>query len=187
MCKRRPSHIKCFFDNCSHKTQLYFTLPLISTAEYEYKFKTRQVLDPEAGRAVVEGSGTFSDLDKKVRFLFIATFRDNRDGTLWEDMRLRFRTHHLLSQVLLAGCNFSLNEKLYIGHFYNTRDLAALFWGFPDFFTSPNAPGKGYAAGSPLFVSPAQAFDHSGLYLLRSHARPSSPRSRCRRWRPAGR
>jgi hypothetical protein len=69
--------VKCNGDNCSKKTQL--TVPYGSV---EYKFTTRQALDPEEDRVVVAGSGKISSLGQKERFLFTATFEDNRDGTV---------------------------------------------------------------------------------------------------------
>ena len=63
--------------NCSQATQLQ-----LNGIEYEYKFKARQALDPDERRAVVEGTGTIVRDDKKERFLFTATFEDNRDGTV---------------------------------------------------------------------------------------------------------
>jgi len=63
--------VRCNRNNCSHKTNL----ELLNT-EYEYKFSTRQALDPEAERAVVAGTGTISGRGQKARFSFTATFED---------------------------------------------------------------------------------------------------------------
>jgi hypothetical protein len=74
--------LRCNLINCSKKTHLSFTSLTTGAAEYEYKFTTRQALDPEAGRVVVAGSGTISNGDRKERFQFTAIFQDNRDGTV---------------------------------------------------------------------------------------------------------
>lgn len=59
--------LRCNLINCSQKTQLSFGIPLTRPVEYEYKFTTRQALDPEQARAVVAGSGTLSNGDRKSR------------------------------------------------------------------------------------------------------------------------
>jgi len=75
--------VRCNRNNCSQETQLQFTVPLTDPdLVYEYKFTTRQALDPVEERAVVSGRGTISSLGQKERFLFTATFQNNRDGTL---------------------------------------------------------------------------------------------------------
>lgn len=75
--------LRCNPSNCSQKTQLSITIPVASDLVYEYKFTTRLALDPEERRAVVGGKGTISNGDHKERFLFTATFQDNRDGTVY--------------------------------------------------------------------------------------------------------
>lgn len=79
---RHTGKLRCILGNCSQKANLSFASPLISTAEYEYKFKTLQAFDHEARTAVVAGSGTISNGDQKERFLFTATIQDNLNGTL---------------------------------------------------------------------------------------------------------
>ena len=77
--------VRCISNKCNQKTELIFTIPLTDPwpfAEYEYKFKTRMAVDPEAARAVVAGIGTISSPGQKERFSFTATFQDNRDGTV---------------------------------------------------------------------------------------------------------
>ncbi len=64
-------------NKCSQKTQLQ-----LNGDVYEYQFKTRQDLDPVGRRAVVAGTGTINSNGQKERFLFTATFQDNRDGTI---------------------------------------------------------------------------------------------------------
>ena len=73
--------VRCNFSNCNQKTQLSLTSQLTS-AEYEYRFTTRQALDPEARILVVAGSGKISNGNQKERFQFTATFHDNGDGTV---------------------------------------------------------------------------------------------------------
>jgi hypothetical protein len=68
---------RCRRNHCNKMTQLLFN------AEYEYNFTTRQLLDPIAASAVVGGAGTITYPDRTERFYFIATFQDNRDGTVW--------------------------------------------------------------------------------------------------------
>jgi hypothetical protein len=63
--------------NCSQATQLQ-----LDGIAYEYKFKTRQAVDPVAGRVIVEGTGTIVKDGQRERFLFTATFQDYRDGTV---------------------------------------------------------------------------------------------------------
>jgi hypothetical protein len=75
--------VRCNGDKCSQKTQLQFTPFFADPAEYEYKFSTRQALDPKKEKVVVAGTGTISSNGQKERFLFTATFRHNRDGTVW--------------------------------------------------------------------------------------------------------
>jgi hypothetical protein len=77
--------VRCISNTCNQKTELIFTIPLTDPwpyAEYEYKFKTRMAVDPEAARAVVAGIGTISGRGQRERFTFTATFQDNRDGTV---------------------------------------------------------------------------------------------------------
>jgi hypothetical protein len=73
--------VRCNFSNCNQKTQLSLTSQLTS-AEYEYRFTTRQALDPEARILVVAGSGKISNGNQKQKFQFTATFHDNGDGTV---------------------------------------------------------------------------------------------------------
>ena len=73
--------VRCKSNKCNRNTELQFTIPLTDPV-YTYKFTTRQAFDPEAGRAVVAGTGTISSRGQKERFSFTATFEDNRDGTV---------------------------------------------------------------------------------------------------------
>ena len=74
--------VRCNGNNCSQKTQLDFTIYLTEPWSLEYKFTTRQTLDPVEERVVVGGMGTISSRGQKERFLFTATFQNNRDGTV---------------------------------------------------------------------------------------------------------
>jgi hypothetical protein len=62
---------------CTHATELQ-----LNGIEYMYRFEERQAVDPSERTAVAEGTGTIDANGKKERFLFTATFEDNRDGTL---------------------------------------------------------------------------------------------------------
>ena len=75
--------IRCDGNNCSQATNLQITLPLTWTGEYEYRFTARQAVDPDERSAVVAGEGTWSNNGESERFSFTASFRDNRDGTVW--------------------------------------------------------------------------------------------------------
>ena len=77
--------LKCNGDTCSQKIDAIISISdvLTGTRVYEYKFRTRQALDPEAERVVVGGTGTISSGGYKERFSFTATFQNNRDGTVW--------------------------------------------------------------------------------------------------------
>lgn len=73
--------VKCNISVCNHKIDVHIDLTTDS-AVLEYKFRTRQALDLESRRAVVEGTGTIGSDGMKEGFLFTATFQDNRDGTV---------------------------------------------------------------------------------------------------------
>jgi hypothetical protein len=73
--------VKCKPKSCSHQTYLSSGIPPAELTVYEYKFATKQALDPEARRAVVAGTGTISSQGQKERFTFTATFEDNKDGS----------------------------------------------------------------------------------------------------------
>jgi hypothetical protein len=73
---------RCNGDNCNKKAQVIISPSDVVTTVYEYKFTTRQALDPDEGTAVVSGIGTISSRGQKERFSFTASFRDNRDGTV---------------------------------------------------------------------------------------------------------
>jgi hypothetical protein len=92
------------------------TAPLISTAEYQYKFKTWQAHDLDARRLVVAGSGTILNGDQKERFLFTATIQDNRDGTLAVTYVASRPDASfiipLLSQNPLAGLKFAADRSI---------------------------------------------------------------------------
>jgi hypothetical protein len=75
--------IRCNRNKCSQQTVLSFGLPLTDPIVYEYKFTTRQVLDPEEERVVVSGKGRITSRGQKERFSFTATFQNNKDGTVW--------------------------------------------------------------------------------------------------------
>jgi hypothetical protein len=77
--------VRCNRNNCSQTTQLIYTIPLTDWlwSEYEYKFTTRQAIDPVEERVVVGGTGTISSRGQKERFSFTAVFQNNRDGTVW--------------------------------------------------------------------------------------------------------
>jgi hypothetical protein len=65
-------------NKCSQKTQLQ-----LNGVTYEYQFKTRQLVDPGERRIIAAGTGTIKSNGQRERFLFTATFQDNRDGTVW--------------------------------------------------------------------------------------------------------
>lgn len=73
---------KCHRDICSQKTELQLTIPLTDPWSVEYKFASRQALDPVEERVVVAGTGTISSRAQKERFSFTATFQNNSDGTV---------------------------------------------------------------------------------------------------------
>ncbi|MEZ4619837.1 MAG: hypothetical protein R2867_30640 [Caldilineaceae bacterium] len=61
---------------------MQFTIPLTDWS-FEYKFTTRQVVDPTAERVVIAGTGTIFTGGKREQFTFIATMQNNRDGTIF--------------------------------------------------------------------------------------------------------
>lgn len=73
--------VSCRDENCNKKTQLELLVGS-ERISFEYQFKTLQALDPEARRSVVAGRGTLHNGVRRERFLFTATFEDNRDGTV---------------------------------------------------------------------------------------------------------
>lgn len=75
--------IRCNRNKCSQQINLSFGFPFTDPIEYEYKFTTRQAINPEEERVVVSGKGVVSSRGQKERFSFIATFQNNRDGTVW--------------------------------------------------------------------------------------------------------
>jgi hypothetical protein len=75
--------LRCRNDNCNRKIQLVLTDPTTGLlSEYEYQFRSAQTIDPEAERVVVAGTGTRLVDSQRERFLFTATFENNRDGTV---------------------------------------------------------------------------------------------------------
>lgn len=74
--------VKCTRDRCSQKATLAVSWPFTDPWSLEYKFSSRQALDPEAERVIVAGTGTVEGPGQKERFTFIATFQNNRDGTV---------------------------------------------------------------------------------------------------------
>jgi hypothetical protein len=68
--------VKCN-NNCAKSTQLE-----INYIRYVYRASSLQFVDAQAGRAVVEGTGTIDGDGKKERFRFTAIFEDNGDGTI---------------------------------------------------------------------------------------------------------
>lgn len=78
--------VQCKGNSCSKEIQLTYTIPLTEPwpmFSIEYKFTTRQAIDPTAERVVVAGVGTISGHGQKERFSFTATMQNNRDGTIW--------------------------------------------------------------------------------------------------------
>jgi hypothetical protein len=69
--------VRCNRNNCSQATQLQ-----LNGITYEYKFKTRQDVDPIARRVIVSGKGTLFTNGRSERFEFVAIFQDNQDGTV---------------------------------------------------------------------------------------------------------
>ena len=72
----------CKNDNCLKKTQLDLNQPLTGPVTIEYRFETRQALDPEELLVVVAGTGTLFNGNQKEKFQFSASIQDNEDGTL---------------------------------------------------------------------------------------------------------
>jgi hypothetical protein len=75
--------VRCRGDNCNKNTQILFTVPLTDPVEVEYRYSNRVALDREARRAMVQGVGILYNGHQKERFSFVATFEDNRDGTVF--------------------------------------------------------------------------------------------------------
>jgi hypothetical protein len=73
---------KCNSTSCNQQTYLRFDTASAEQGMYEYRFATRQVIDPVAEVVVVGGTGTISSYGQKERFSFTATFQNNRDGTV---------------------------------------------------------------------------------------------------------
>ena len=77
--------LKCIRDNCNGRT--YLTDILISSQptdiEIEYKMKSLVARDIQEERVVVAGTGTITGGGQKERFSFVATFQNNRDGTVY--------------------------------------------------------------------------------------------------------
>lgn len=74
--------VRCRGDNCNKKIQLDLHVGS-DRVGYEFHFKTLEALDPEERRSVVAGTGTiYKSSFERARFLFTATFEDNRDGTV---------------------------------------------------------------------------------------------------------
>lgn len=82
---RHGGKARCNGANCNQKTDLNLSAGVVFTdpAVIEYKFTNRVTVDPEAERVVVAGTGTISTLGQKERFAFVATFHNNRDGTIF--------------------------------------------------------------------------------------------------------
>jgi len=74
--------VRCNSNTCNQQTYLTFGVPLTDLIVVEYRFTTRQALDPEEESVVVAGEGTISSQGQKERFSFTATFQNNRDGTV---------------------------------------------------------------------------------------------------------
>lgn len=74
--------VRCNSNTCNQQTQLTFGIPVTDPIVYEYKFTTRQALDPDEESVVVAGKGTISSRGQKARFSFTATFQNNGDGTV---------------------------------------------------------------------------------------------------------
>ena len=69
--------VRCHRAVCSQKTRL-----LLNGTEYTYQYATRVAIDPGTHRVIVSGKGTIATGSGKERFSFVATFQDNRDGTV---------------------------------------------------------------------------------------------------------
>ncbi len=76
--------VRCRGDNCNKNTQILFTIPPegATVSGVEYRFTNRIAIDPDARRVIVQGVGTVYSDGQKERFSFVATFEDNRDGTV---------------------------------------------------------------------------------------------------------
>ena len=73
---------KCRYTNCNQKIELELTSPPTTALSIEYQFTTRQAFDPTERSVVISGKGTRTSDSQKEKFTFVATFRDNRDGTI---------------------------------------------------------------------------------------------------------
>ena len=71
-------------DNCNQKIEFepHSTGSSTEPTMYEYKFKSRQAIDPTAERIAVSGTGTISNGNSKTKFLFTGVFQNNGDGTI---------------------------------------------------------------------------------------------------------
>jgi hypothetical protein len=74
--------VKCNGTSCSQQTYLRLDTASAETTTYEYRFSSRQAIDPVARSVVVTGTGTISSQGQKERFSFTAVLQDNRDGTV---------------------------------------------------------------------------------------------------------
>ena len=74
----------CAGDICNHKIEFEAVSPqpTTDTVVYEYKFKSRLLLDPVAEIVVVSGTGTMSNGGQKTKFSVTGVFQNNGDGTV---------------------------------------------------------------------------------------------------------
>ena len=76
----------CNGNTCGLETELTFMYPITcytsNCSEYEFNFVTRNEADPVNSSVVVVGTGTMVRSGQREAFTFIATFQDNRDGTV---------------------------------------------------------------------------------------------------------
>jgi hypothetical protein len=68
---------RCKPNNCNKNTHL-----ILGKVGIEYRFRTLQVRDDEAGRFILAGTGIINNGRQKERFTFTAIVQDNRDGTI---------------------------------------------------------------------------------------------------------
>lgn len=75
--------MRCVGDNCSQEIE-FEPISLEATTgnvKYEYKFKSRQAVNPEVEVVVVSGTGSIIDDGQRIRFSFTGILQNNFNGT----------------------------------------------------------------------------------------------------------
>lgn len=75
--------MRCVGDNCTQEIEFEPISPQPTTdnVKYEYKFKSRQAVDPGEQVVVVSGTGSIISDGPKIRFTFAGVLQNNLDGT----------------------------------------------------------------------------------------------------------